>query len=531
MAKKQGGTATAEKPHTKEHQVKQEDQQVDPVSGRPILYPDFQSVDYVGDNALSTVKTEEYPNEGGFVGHLLGLTYDEAFAKQRGAEAPAFIDRNKKPVYCLNNLTNRPVNFGRVEDLVQEIKFSGPAKPVEQRRWQFNSEPIIIGRTGMVINGQKQLIACYLAEQDRTGPQKLAWEFLGWTRSDKDGNTVGVPVQIDKVVNFGVSEAEEVIDTVDVAQPRSLADVIYRSEHFSKFKPEARKTVARMADFAIRMLWDRTGAGYKPKKGAGQATAAPRRTMPESMDFLRRHGRLLEAIKHVYEEYGKDEKLKINKELMSPGYAAALLYLMGTSASEDERNGLGQIIDYAEANPAPNESVLNFDYWDGAKAFWNCLARMPVDGNVVCPNFQVILETISAIQPPMGQARVALGDRIAVLSLAWSQFVVGNEFKRAEITPEWVFDDAGNKKLKESYAIGGIDLGHAPEVESEGESAAVERAEDSTVLLGDSDEPTPEQQAAIENAKAKIDSEKVAMVQQKLREAAEKRRVAAANKA
>lgn len=511
----QSGAAVADKHNKKGGKGNKPKSVAEQAEGRPVLYPKFESNEMVGDNAFSVAKTDKFPQDFGMVGELLGITYDEAYAKQHGCEQPLFIDRNKKPVYALNNPSNRPVNFGKVEDLVQEIKFSGTARQPEQRRWQFNSEPIIIGKTGLVLNGQKQMIAMLLAEQDRTGPQAMTWEYLGWDR----------PIQLDKVVNTGVDENEIVVDTIDTAQPRSLSDVIYRSEHFSKFKPEARKAVSRMADYAIRMLWDRTGAGYKPKKG-GPGTTAPRRTTPESMDFLRRHPRLLEAIKHVYEEYGKDEKLKTNRELMSPGYASALLYLMGTSATDGERNGLGQLIDYADAEPAPNESVLNFDYFDGAKEFWMCLARMPVDGDVVCPNFREILNAIAAIEPPSGSARVSLSDRIAVISLAWGHFVVGSEFKRAEITPEWSYaEKTGAKKLKEPYAIGGLDLGHAPDMEAEPESAAVEKTEESSVP--DIDDPSPEQVEAINAQKARIDADRVKEVQQKLREAAARRSAAA----
>lgn len=527
-AKRGGGKQRGQTPQEEVAPIKSALPTVEEIAeGRKVLYPKFFSAEMVGDNALSTKKDEsknkdgtfvypaigaEGPHEFGLVGHLLGSTYNEELAKQYGAEAPTFLDRNKKAVYCLNNLTNRPVNFGRVEDLVQEIRFSGPGRPKEQRRWQFNSEPMIISQTGIVLNGQKQLIACYLAEQDRNGPQKLVWQQLGWDR----------PVQIDKVVNFGVEDNEAVVDTIDQVQPRSLADVIYRSQHFSRFKPEARKNVSRMADYAIRLLWDRTGAGYKPKKGAGSGMTAPRRTTPEAMDFLRRHPRLLEAIKHIYEEYGTGEKLKINKELMSPGYASALMYLMGTSATEGPRNGLGQVEAYADGEPAPNESALDFEFWDGAKEFWRCLTRMPVDGNVVCPQFQEILDTVAALQPPIGSARPALADRLAVLTLAWQKFLTGDEFKRAELTPEWTYrgENSAVKILKFPYTVGGIDLGHAPGMTEE-EGAAVETKEDSSVP--DSDEMSPEQQAVVEKEKAKVDSEKVAQTMQRLREARQRK--------
>lgn len=527
VASKGKTAAKGGKPATPEPQIKSAVPTVEEMAeGRKELYKDFFSVKMTGDNALSTKKNDDYPavgaegaHEFGLVGHLLGATYNEEFAKQCGAEQPTFIDRNKKPVWALNNLTNRPVNFGKVEDLCQEIRFSGPQRPPEQRRWQFNSEPIIISKTGIVLNGQKQLIALYLSEQDRNGPQKLVWQSLGWDR----------PVQIDKVVNFGVSDEEVVVDTIDQVEARTLAHIIYRSQHFARFKPEARKTVARMADYAIRMLWDRTGAGYRPRKGAGNALTAPRRTAPEAMDFLRRHPKLLDAIKHIYEEYGSNEKLKINKELMSPGYASALMYLMGSSATDGARNGLGQVQAYADAEPAPNESTLDFDFWDGAKEFWTSLCRMPVDGNVVCPQFQEVLDTVAALQPPVGSARPALSDRVATLCNAWQHFVTDGQFKRAELTPEWTYPtnkdgsykDTAQRILKYPYSCGGIDLGHAPGMTEE-EGAAVEQREDSS--LPDADELTPEQQEVATKEKTKIDADRLQETMRKLREAGAKKR-------
>ena len=62
-------------------------------------------------------------------------------------------------VRCLHNTANRPLRMSNVSKLKQEIL---------RRRWYLNMENRIIGRTGLVLNGQHTFIALILAVQEWT---------------------------------------------------------------------------------------------------------------------------------------------------------------------------------------------------------------------------------------------------------------------------------------------------------------------------------------------------------------------------
>ncbi len=440
--------------------------------------------------------------------------------------------RVKVKVWCRNNVTNRPLYLSRVAELQQEIL---------QGRWRFNFEPIIIGKTGLILNGQHQAVALILAEEQRTlsAPNGAAhhWqEVKGLTD----------PLTIDKLVCFGAEEDDETVNTMDTCKPRSLADVIYRSSYFKQFKLADRKTVSKMLDYAVRMMWERTGVKSDP--------FASRKTFSEALDFVLRHNKMLEAVSHIFEEYGiaslskkvtvnvdgksKEEgpskvtvlKYKINCGLMSPGYASALLYLMGTSASDGLRDTDGALLDYKSAEPGPNESMLDFSHWDKAIEFWRRVSRIPVDGLETDPEFQAIREAfakVSTVNPPVG---IRLHDKIAVLSLAWQEFVAGNQITMDKIIPDfgepvqeglnWV------RNLLDPYSIGGIDLGNpmkkekkekgsqaSTNAEGEGESLQEDGVEGVDTDSTEADDPsiTDEEKQATQS---KVDYERIHQARQ-----------------
>src|SRR6202012_885566 len=90
-------------------------------------------------------------------------------------------------------------------------------------RWEYNGEPIIIGATGQVLNGQHTLVALILAEQDRKKDKK-------WTENWPE------EMQVAKDIVFGVSESDKVVDSMDTCIPRSLNDVMWRKDYFRKMK-------------------------------------------------------------------------------------------------------------------------------------------------------------------------------------------------------------------------------------------------------------------------------------------------------
>src|SRR5690349_10718167 len=68
--------------------------------------------------------------------------------QDKDVEEYHFTDLYGKKIVCHNNITNRPLYMSIVAILMQEIL---------RKRWVLNGEPIIIGGTGFILNGQHQL--------------------------------------------------------------------------------------------------------------------------------------------------------------------------------------------------------------------------------------------------------------------------------------------------------------------------------------------------------------------------------------
>jgi hypothetical protein len=262
-------------------------------------------------------------------------------------------DKHGVKVQCVHNSnkfnTNRPLYKSNYENLEQEFL---------NNRYTFNGEPIIIGKTGFVLNGQHTLIGFILACQ-QFDKGSARWSEQGKVRPT-----------LEKLIVFGVDESDIVVNTMDTCKPRSLTDVIYRSAHFAEVPARKRKKISRVLDFAVRTLWYRTGAD--------ENAFAPRRTHAESMDFVDRHPKLLNCVKHIMEEDGKEKRIS---SFISPGTASALMYLMAAHSSSD-KYGKTQV---------PSEADINFDYWDRAEDFWTVLATGGV--NSARPALAEIIES------------------------------------------------------------------------------------------------------------------------------------------
>ncbi len=374
---------------------------------REVVYPKFRVKECVGDKAL-TVKDCK---------RLLDWE-PEKKDKVKFSSNFLFKDNYDTKIRCHNNVTNRPLYPAIVATLKQEHL---------RRRWRVNGEPIIIGKSGLVLNGQHTLISLILAAQEvEQQPDK-------WKEYWKDEPTM------EKLVVFGVDESDETVNTMDTCKPRSLADVIYRSEFFAGMATNDRKAVARMTDYAVRFLWQRTGAGLD--------AFAPRRTHSESLDFIARHPRILAAVKHIHTE---SEENKIAR-YVSPGYASALLYLMGSSTTNPE--------DYRSA-AHPNEKHLDWKKWEDACDFWVNLAGGDISINSVRQAMKRAYEDEEGIGN-------SVNERIAVLVKAWLLSVSGKPITdkalkldyEVETHEKGTDDEWQSKTLNECPIVGGIDYG------------------------------------------------------------------------
>lgn len=318
----------------------------------------------------------------------------------------AIVDYFKNKIVFNNNITNRPIYMGNVKQLTQEIL---------RNRWQLNGEPIIVGKTGLILNGQHTLIALILAWQTLT-KESEKWEI------EPDD------LSIDKTLVFGIEENDTIINTMDTCKPRSLADVIYRSTYFADTTQKDRKALSKATDHAIRLLWYRTGAGSD--------AFSPRRTHSESIVFLENHMGLLKAVKHIYEEdCGIDGRIS---KFLSVGYVSAILYMMGTSNSEQPK--------YEQER---NESILDMSNWEKAEEFFTLLPDSP--------EFAAIRKELAKLNSDgLGNMHGIIG----VFAKAWDKFSAGQrKISQTDLHLRFEEDEDGFKTLIEYPSVGGIDLG------------------------------------------------------------------------
>lgn len=391
---------------------------------REVVYDKIAVSKAIGEDAITAEKAKK----------LLG--WQETDDK----DAAQLIDREKRKILCANNTNNRPLSMPHVETLAQEIK---------QGRWRLNGESLVIGKTGLIGSGQHQLVALILAEQDRTvGPD-----------SAKLRKANPEPYSIEKIIVYGIDESDEVFNTLDTGRGRSLADVIFRAHYFAEFKVPAeggnRKlsksehaAISKMCENAIRLVWSRTGV---------EDAFGLRRTHSESLAFLDRHKRIVECVKHVYVET-MDKNIGA---IMSPGYAAGLMYLMASSGSIKEG--------YYKADPR-SERRLNFDRFDRAAEFWTLLVAN-------APELKAVREAIAMYRNENTGTAATTAERMGILCLAWDQFQRGIKVTAKGLELEYAATADGGQTLVDKYTCGGIDQGNQPESEDDGEVPAPAQVE------------------------------------------------------
>lgn len=414
---------------------------------REVQYPEVTSEVFSGENALTVEHAK----------HLLG--WEEETETVKFGDDFFLVAPDGKKVRLKNNTKNRPFRKALCEMYVQEHL---------QRRWRLNGEPVIIGKYGETVDGQHRLTSVIFAEIERLRDL----ETHGHWKDKWPG-----PVTMETVVTSGVEEDDETVNTINTGAGRSMGDVLYRSEFFASFPPSKRKLMARSADYAIRFLWHRTGAGMD--------AFAPRRTHAEALDFLSRHSRLVKYLKHVVEENGEENRIA---KFLPLGYASALAYLMGCGKSDHDR--------YRQGDP-PSEKRLDWSLKERAEEFISLLAGGE--------SFKEVRHALGMLGDASTGSAGTLAERTAVLVRAWRVFA-DPAFKAFQENDPRVNLGSDCYQMKDDVRIlvinptcGGIDLGEPRD--------SVPVSTDSN----DTPEPpeTPEQEAEVEEAKAEIRSENV----------------------
>jgi len=391
------------------------------VEQREVRYETVTSDVCEGDAALTIDDAKE----------LLG--WEEEGTEKFGSDY-LLLDLEGKKIRCTKNIGNRPFKPPLTRRWQSEI-LAG--------HWQLNGEPILIGRTEILISGQHRLVGLVLAVQE-------------W-RKDKDRWPAwkSEPV-LQTVVTSGIDESDAVVNTIDTGERRDLSDVIYRSPYFADLNPSDRKRCAKYAQSTCKF--------FKTRVGSDLNAFCPNWSHADYLDLLDRHPRLLAAVRHVTEENGDDGKIS---KYLSPGYAAGFMYLMGCSTSDGSKEG-----DYRSA-AAPEEKLLDFARWDQAQTFIVLIA-----GNA--KELQGYRDAWAAM---IEANRISSADRWALLATAWNLYVEKEDITLESLALEYDADEDGYETLSYTPTVGGIDLGDVEEIDEE----------ELVLANGKTEDPTPEE--------------------------------------
>ncbi len=320
-------------------------------------------------------------------------------------------DESGKKIRCYNNTTNRPLVPMIYKTLKQEFL---------RQRWQLNGEPVIIGETGLILDNQHTLIGLILAQQEKDNHPDQ------WPDCPEK-------ITMKKVIVSGISEEDEVVNTINTGKSRTLADVFYRGGYFCDLKTKDRNVMSKIAEHAVKLLWNRTGAR--------QDAFELRRTHAESLDFVERHPKLLECVKHVFEE---NIGGGLKESGLSPGYLAGMLYLMASGNSDPKH--------YFGVND-PTEKSLVWDQWEKACDFVVLIA-----GNA--EETRPLRLVISRKKETDG---ISLAESLGVLCMGWGLYSKGKVITNKDVKLRYHVDEDKISHMLGNPTVGGIDLGSVKE--------------------------------------------------------------------
>lgn len=347
-----------------------------------------------------------------------------------------FKDLGGNKVVLTNNVGNREFKLPHCMSLAQDIL---------NRRWKFNGESIIVGKTGITISAQHRLVALCLAGQIWGGVDHDKW-LSKWPSEP----------WIEALVVTGVDEDDDTIRTIDNVLPRTLKNVVETSPIFADLRPQAKRECSRMMSAAIDLLWLRTGAG------ATINGATTYRTHSVEMDFVANHPRLADCVRHMHiENTGEGRAISVLE--ISAGQASTMLYFMGSAATPGDA--------YRDV-PTPmdrNEASLDWQLWDKAKEFWFMLAA---DKPAMTP----LRQALQFVHPDTGKKKSA-AEKHAILAKAWGCFLKGHKLSTALDPQQGISVDLAltyDKELNDDQTVkdmwldecpvfGGIDAGVAVE--------------------------------------------------------------------
>ena len=368
----------------------------------PVRYPEIRAMIHTAENPITVQLAKD----------LLGWTPESNHDYQ---DTYFLVDETGTKVRLVYNTRNRPYTDSWCRTLAQDILNHNWADSRNGDDMSLNGETIVISKYGQVLSGQHRLIALVLAEQMRTKPEQVKhWKEV-WGKDE---------VSIEGVVIYGVSESPKTVRTIDNARSRTLSDVLFTEKAFADVDPSGRKTLCRMVDNCVRILWSRLGRV--------EDEWSPSRTHSAALDFIASHPTVLKAVKHIYDE---NDGQGISR-YVPPGAASAMLYLMGMSATEGKS--------YHEAS-TKGEMICDLANWDKACEFWTVLSSGSELGAIR-----------SKIASLVNGGR--LNEKLNIIALSWHQWLQNMEPEVSDLELEYHTNEDGITSLLSDETFGGIDL-------------------------------------------------------------------------
>lgn len=327
-----------------------------------------------------------------------------------------FRDALGKKIRLANVKANRPLRIGIAQRYANEFL---------RGKWRFNGESFVFDSNGQGQDGQHRLVGLILAEQQRQkDPGK--WKEYG---------TKG-PITLDALVVRGVSPKDDVIDTLNIGQKRTLGDVIYRNhtiqhERKGAYTDKELQTLSNTLAVALRLTWLRV-----VNKAVNDAPHFPH---SEAMDFLRAHDSITKAVLQIADLEEGSEK-KISKSITC-GYASGLFYLMAASKTDPDQfveNGV---------------EVLDLGNWGKAKEFWTLFATGKV------PAAHPIMRAKQIVRGVDSGGAQGREEIIRTIIKAWNYWIEGKTSVSVEqvTVAKQLNEEKQVMVMAEAPRIGGVD--------------------------------------------------------------------------
>jgi hypothetical protein len=430
-----------------------------PLPEQKLMYSKHDALLFLGEDALTVEQLKDY------------LGWEELDTPNAPGVDPDVTALYGKPVRMVHNLNNRFITPGWLLKL-KSIFLNG--------RWRYNGHPLIIGRFGNFQDGQHRAIAAILAEAERTDP-KTAHR---WKEICPD------PIRMETLVVFGVEETDDVFATQNEAQKGTLAESFYRSEFFNKQKPGPRKEMAKMVEVAIKRLWKRTAIVNDAVEKYLTTAAA--------LDFASRHITLTkEVVPLIYKLNQKQEvdgrepiERPVYQAIHTVGDAAALMYLMACSATEEE------VYYGVPTSSERTEKKLNWSMWDKAESFWTRLVDFSDE------EFEVVRTAINRLADTENARAGSRDEVLATVVKAWKLFIADEDLTQKKLALKTKPSGDGQPMLNECPDVGGIDRGDPKEPGSQQQPSDDSPSDDT-----DGDDPDDVEEAGTDPTPDEIEQE------------------------